>query len=285
MISIMILSNYHSHFKLDDGIGELNEYAEAAIEKGLSIIGISPHAPLPYENAWTLTEAGLREYFALLPKLKAEYSGRLEILCGLEIDFIPDVFSPAAERWNGLGLEYRIGSVHSIANPATGRELSVDGPVEEMIELHEVVFKGDIRALVTEYFRLQRQMIKEGGFDILGHCDLVKKRNKDNRFFDQNEEWYKKLALEMLQTAAGKDIVIEVNTGGLSRGATTEVYPSPWMLKQCLELDIPLTLSADAHNPAHIDFYFKESLDLLRNIGFKEIYFFSKGKWHSQPIN
>ena len=41
----MKLTNYHSHFRLDDGYGELSEYAESAVERGLDIIGISPHAP------------------------------------------------------------------------------------------------------------------------------------------------------------------------------------------------------------------------------------------------
>ena len=118
-----------------------------------------------------------------------------------------------------------------------------------MVHLHEQTFCGDIRALVKTYFELETEMIELGGFDILGHCDLIKKRNSGNRFFNQDEKWYRDQALQMLQSAAGSDIIVEVNTGGLSRKATTEVYPSKWMLDRCLELEIPLTLSADAHNP------------------------------------
>lgn len=138
--------------------------------------------------------------------------------------------------------------------------------------------------MVKEYFNLEIEMLNLGGFDILGHCDLIKKRNTDNRFFDQNETWYQNEALEMLRTAARKGVIVEVNTGGISRGATTEVYPSQWMLERCHELGIPLTLSADAHNPDHIDFYFKEALEQIRSCGYGEIYFFSKGKWQNQPI-
>ena len=280
----MILSNYHSHFKLDDGKGELAEYAESALDKGLSIIGISPHAPLPFENEWTLTEKGLAEYIRLVDGFKSEYGDRLEILSGLEIDYIPGLISAADKRWDSLNLDYRIGSVHSIHEPVSGKELSVDGPVEEMIALLENRFDNDIKALASEYFSLQIRMLEEGGFDILGHCDLVKKRNTGNRFFNQDEKWYRDIAYEMLQAAAQAGVVVEVNTGGLSRGATTEVYPSPWMLERCLELQIPMTISADAHNPEHIDFYFSESFELLKNTGFKETYFFSQGKWQSQPI-
>ena len=280
----MIRSNYHSHFNLDDGYGELSEYAESAIDLGFDIIGISPHAPLNYENEWTLTEQGFDEYLKLMPGFRKEYGDRLEILTGLEIDFIPGQFGPADSRWKEAGLDYRIGSVHSIEDPETGINLSVDGPVEEMARLHEQTFSGDIRALVRRYFELEIEMLELGGFDIIGHCDLVKKRNTGNRFFNQDDDWYKKSAYEMLLSASGKDVVIEVNTGGLSRKATSEVYPSQWMLKKCRELNIPLTLSSDAHNPDHLDYYFDESIELLKSTGYKEIYFFSRGEWRSQPI-
>ena len=37
--------------------------------------------------------------------------------------------------------------------------------------------------------------------------------------------------------------------------------------------------------PDHIDFHFRESLELLKEVGYREIYFFSEGKWISQPID
>ncbi len=280
----MILTNYHSHFNLDDGRGELNEYADSALERGLSIIGISPHAPLYFANEWTLTDSGLQEYLEMMPAFKSAYRGRLEIYTGLEIDFIPGKMGPSDSRWNSLGLEYRIGSVHSMEDPVSGAELSVDGPLEEMIQLLHNRFGNNIKRLVKEYFERQSDMLCKGGFDILGHCDLIKKRNTDDRFFNQDEDWYRKEAFNMLRTAAEKDVVVEVNTGGMSRGATTEAYPSPWILQKCYELNLPVTLSADAHSPDHIDFKFAESIELLKNTGYGEIYFFSGGKWQSQPI-
>lgn len=280
----MILSNYHSHFKLDDGYGELSEYADSAIERGLSIIGISPHAPLCYLNDWTLTEPGLIEYPAMMPDFKNEYKDKLEIYTGLEVDFIPGGMGPSDDKYANIGLEYKIGSVHSIEDPDTGEHLSVDGPLEEMILLHERTFNNDIKALVKRYFELEIEMLELGGLDILGHCDLVKKRNVDNRFFNQDEKWYQNEALQMLKTAAEKNVIVEVNTGGLSRKATVEVYPSRWMLDRCFELNIPLTLSSDAHNPDHIDYYFEEAIELIKSVGYKEIYFFSQGDWSSQPI-
>ncbi|MDC7124871.1 MAG: histidinol-phosphatase [Spirochaetales bacterium] len=280
----MIISNYHSHFKLDDGNGELHDYAEYALSQGMNIIGTSPHAPVYYENDWTMTEDGLSQYLQEVKALKKEYKERLEIYTGLEIDYLGKNGGPNDDKWNIPELDYKIGSVHSMLDPVTNSELAVDGPVEELEMLLKNRFNGNIKELVKKYFQIEEEMIAKGGFDILGHCDLIKKRNMNNRFFDENESWYKKLAAEMLDTLKGSDLIVEVNTGGISRKATKDVYPSPWMLKRCLEMNIPLTLSSDAHKPQNLNFYFKESIELLKSTGYREIYFFSNGIWHSQPI-
>ncbi|MBI9107962.1 MAG: histidinol-phosphatase [Spirochaetales bacterium] len=280
----MLLTNYHTHFELDDGSGTLQDYAESAAAKGLSIIGFSPHAPLPYTNDWAMTEENCAVYLGLAKKVKKEWAGRLEVYTGLEIDYIPGKGGPSNNKYKSMNLDYRIGSVHSIMEPESGEELSVDGPVEDLIRLLERRFGRNAENMVDTYFNLEMEMLEAGGFDILGHCDLIKKRNTDNRFFDPNMKRYRDKALEMLKIAAAKDVVIEVNTGGLSRGAITELYPSPWMLKQCCELGIPLTLSADAHQPDHLDFHLTEAVKEVKSAGYREIYFFSEGKWRPQPI-
>lgn len=284
MILNMLLTNYHTHFELDDGTGPLESYAESAIKKGLSILGFSPHAPLPYPNDWSLSEENLRIYLELVGKIKEEYSERLTIYTGLEIDYVQGKGGPSHAKYDGMNLDYRIGSVHSMEEPQSGEDLSVDGPAEDLVRLLENRFGGDSKSLVCGYFDLQMEMIEAGSFDILGHCDLIKKRNTDSRFFNQEDSWYRDKALEMLTAASETDIVIEVNTGGLSRGATTEVYPSPWMLEKCRALNIPLTLSADAHQAQHIDFHLREAAKIVKSAGYGEIYFFSEGKWLSEPI-
>jgi histidinol-phosphatase (PHP family) len=280
----MLLTNYHSHFELDDGKGKLEDYVKAGLDKGFSILGFSPHAPLPYENDWTMADESLRIYLQLAEEIINNNNGPIELYRGLEIDFIPGKMEPAYPFYQCLGLDYCIGSVHSMEGPGEDEHTSFDGPTSEFEKLLEHRFRGDIRKMVTTYFELEIEILEKGGIDILGHCDLIKKRNKDNRFFDQDEPWYREEALRMLQCAAESGVVVEVNTGGLSRGATTEVYPSPWMLERCFELKIPLTLSADAHNPEHLGYYFSETAELLKTIGYREIYFFSKGEWQSQPI-
>ena len=99
-------------------------------------------------------------------------------------------------------------------------------------------------------------MIEAWKFDILGHCDLMKKRNTGNRFFDPQAPWYRKMTTRLLKSVKKHNLRIELNTGGIARGATNEPYPSPDMLATCAEFGIPITLSSDAHQSSHLDFYF-----------------------------
>ncbi len=277
-------TNYHSHFYLDDGNGKLEEYVETGISRGFDILGFSPHAPLPYENEWSMAPENIGVYAGQAYELQQKYKGRIELYKGLEIDYIPGRIWPDNPFYNQFGLDYRIGSVHSIGCEDSGKDLSVDGPVEELEELLEKQFGGDIKKLVKEYYRLESRMVTEHKFDIIGHCDLVKKRNTNNRFFNPEDKWYRDLALEFIETAAGSGMIVELNSGGIARNATTDFYPSDWLLGHCFERNIPITISADAHSPENLDFYFTEGAELLKTTGYGEIYFFSEGEWRSNPI-
>ena len=60
---------------------------------------------------------------------------------------------------------------------------------------------------------------------------------------------------------------------GSGRGTRRGVY-----------LKIPITLSSDAHQPEELDGYYKETMDLLKDIGFKELACISSEGWKRQGI-
>ena len=55
-----------------------------------------------------------------MPGFKNDYRDRLGIYTGLEIDFISGKMGPADSKYEALGLDYKIGSVHSIFDHTTG---------------------------------------------------------------------------------------------------------------------------------------------------------------------
>ena len=118
--------------------------------------------------------------------------------------------------------------------------------------------------------------------NIIGHFDLIKKYNANKRFFDENDKWYQNLVTESLELIRNTNCKIEINTKGKLVKDPSEIYPSSFILSKCRELNIPVVINSDAHSPADIKYYFEESVQLLRQLGFIERYVLYKSQW--QPI-
>ena len=59
----------------------------------------------------------------------------------------------------------------------------------------------------------------------------------------------------MLDEIVKTDVIVEINTGGISRGWRKTPYPSLDILKKIFSKNIPITISSDAHTVENIDFY------------------------------
>ncbi len=278
-----ITGSYHTHCGLDDGQGTMEEIVLSAISKGFTALGFSCHTPITPEDDWHMKRDDFPYYLGELKRLKEVYKDRIELYAGLELDYIEEDNSLAGSEYKEE-LDYTLASVHLMKHKKSGTYLSIDGPIEEFTSLLEDNFNGSIEAFVTHYFALQEKLIETHSVDFLGHCDLMKKHNKENRFFDPSSPWYVKAYTSFLKTAAKKGVRIEVNTGGIARGATKEVYPSPEMIKLCTELDIPLMLNSDAHRADHLDFSFAGTEDLLIQSGVRSLDILEHGFWTTVSI-
>lgn len=279
----MKFSNYHTHCTFCDGKGEPEDYVKKAVSLDFHSLGFSSHSPTPISRNWEIREEHLNKYVETIKSLKEKYKNEIQIYCGLEIDYIPGIITPDSPMFDKLNLDYKIGSVHFVKNKNTGGYLPVDGSKEQYKEIIEDFFKGDVEAFTSEYYGLIRDMVSKHKFDILGHFDLIRKNNKDGIYFTEKEDWYKKQVFKTLEAVKNSGVILEVNTGGIGRKYLDTPYPSFWVLKKCRELNIPITLDSDAHSPENIDTYFKESLDLIKSAGYKEIYKINNHKW--QPYS
>lgn len=279
----MVYHNYHTHSEFCDGSGSLEEIAEIAFDRGFGSLGFSSHAPWVYPNDWCLREDRVDDYFLEIQRVKKLFKGRLTIYSGLEIDYVPEhgglVFDPKDSR-----LDYCLGSVHSLGCDSKGVFREVDGSLEKMEELVAIQFAGDIKEACAEYYK----RVAELSFlpiDILGHFDLIKKKNLESRFFDESAPWYLSLAKDTLKEVAKSDVILELNTGGMARAGLQEPYPSPLLLAEANKLGIRISLNADSHTPDGLSFAFEESLRLLKDCGYEEIQVLDQGNWRPQKIS
>ncbi len=281
----MIKTNYHTHNCLCDGKEDLEAYIVSATEKGFEALGFSSHAPLPVQNDWTLSEENLSLYLMELDRMKNKWKSRLQIYKALEIDYIKGFQAPRDARWVNLNLDYMIGSVHTtVGLDQNPQYRCVDGPLDELHWLIDTQHGGSAQTLCDAYYTRIVELVRLGGFDILGHFDLIKKWNRSNELFTESVSWYRDLVLHSLDVIAGSRIMVEVNSGAIARNILDEVYPSPWILAEALKRNIPVLINADAHHPKDIDCHYEESWKLLQEIGFRQTWALLDNRWTPIPL-
>ena len=228
-----------------------------------------------------MSEKGTLEYLKELKNLKEKYKNRIQVYVGIEADFYSG-FNPKLDE--NLGLDFRIGSVHYIKDKEKDEYYCVDNTPEILEYGIKNYANGDEKAFIEAYFDNIVEMVHTQKPDIIGHLDLVKKFNKDFKYFDESAEWYKNKVEYVLDEIAKSEAIVEINTGGMSRGWTQTPYPSSFILERILAKNIPVTISSDAHETQNIDFYFDESLEIIRKIGFKSVKILKDGKFQDFDI-
>lgn len=88
---IKYLHNYHVHtLYCGHGEGYPKDYCIEAINKGLKTIGFTEHSWLPGSRFDFTIKDHMEEYLDSVNECKKEFNGKLNVYCGLEVDFFPD---------------------------------------------------------------------------------------------------------------------------------------------------------------------------------------------------
>lgn len=247
-----------------DGKNTPEEMVRAALDKGFDAVGFSSHALLPACDPWTLRPETAADYVADIRALAEKYDGKIAVLCGIEADHIPGEARADRSVYAHLGLDYLIGSVHYVV--ADGARVPVDHRPELLAEGIARQFGDDARAFVRAYFATQRDMAASCDFDIIGHPDLVRKFNGVLHYFDETADWYRDELVRTADVFAASGKLVEVNTGGISRGWIDDAYPSPQFRALLRERGVRFILSSDAHSAAALDCAFDRFSDAERYV-------------------
>ena len=293
--------NLHTHSIYSDGKSQPREIVEEAVRQGLTTLGFSEHSPLPFDNNFSVKEANMPKYVAEIAQLKAEFKDKIDIYCGLEADYLTGVSEPFTVTKEKYHLDYLIGGVHLVIEPAIrqaqGPEKTkvvepaetptqtinpdeiwfIDGPKWEVYdEGLQKFFDGDIRRAVRRFFEQSNEMIENEPFDIIAHFDKIKMHNRD-RYFQENEPWYRKLALETLDLIREKGLIMEINTRGIYKKRYNGFYPSPWLMEEACKMGVPAIISADAHHFSEITLEFEAAEEALKQAGYRSVVNFKDG--------
>ncbi len=275
-----MISNYHTHCCFCDGSGQPEEYVLQALKKDFSTLGFSSHGPIPFTE-WTMRNEDTGNYLETIDYLKSKYTNLIQIYKGMEIDYLSGDTSTIFKRYD---LDYIIGAVHLINDGIHREYFSIDGNITEFQKTFEICSNSSIKKLVSRYYETVLEMLQNNRIDILAHLDLVKKNNTNQKYFNETDAWYVNLVKDVVRKISSYNVIVEVNTGGIARGYTDNVYPSLWIIKEMKKWNIPIVLSSDAHKPENLDFYFDQAKEDIKSAGYDEVWDLNNGKWENRKL-
>ena len=279
----MILSNYHSHCIFCDGRSSMEDFIRFAIAKGLTKYGFSSHAPLPFHTSWNMDPDDLPYYKQEFYRLKKKYASEIELFLGLEVDYIQDVFDAHSDMYDTSEFDYKIGSVHYLDPMPEGGFFSVDGKLYNFQKKMDEIYRGDIRLVVERFFEISSNMVRKGGFDIVGHVDKIAQNGMKCSGFDITQPWYNKLVTDLLQIIRDKGMMLEINTKSfLELGIT---YPDVQFFPIIREMGIPILVNSDCHYSDKILDGFGQVYELLIQAGFQSKMELKGKEWVESPLN
>ena len=278
----MLKTNYHTHSTFCDGNNTPEEMVKSAIKRGFDILGFSSHSMYPYSSLWHVPAQQHSAYSDEIRRLQREYTDKIKIYLGFEVDYIHKISVPSMKTFTEFSPDYLIGSVHFVQNDCG--MFAIDDTTDNVRDGIKNIYNNDGKQVVCDYFEAQRHMLQKGDFLIWGHPDLVRKRNATLQFFSEQDNWYCEQLKETAKTAAHAQVIAEINTGAIARGAMDDVYPSPYFLQLLHDEGVPVTISSDAHTAQDIDCSFDRALAAATNAGYREIHYFDNGSIKSQAI-
>lgn len=243
--------NLHCHTPFCDGHAPMEDFVIEALDEHFTHLGFTPHAPTTVESECNMTRDEMPAYLAEIERLRLHYGSRINILAGLEIDYV-DGFGPSDDYFQSLPLDYRIGSVHFIPSiHDDGQWVDIDGRYARFKVKMKQHFDSDIEWVVRTYYQQMTKMIEQGGFDIVGHFDKIGFNASLYRKGIDEEPWYDHLVFELFQAIMDHGYIIEINTKAWLEH--NRLYPHLKYFGMLKKYDAKVVFNSDSHYPTLIN--------------------------------
>ena len=274
-----MLTDYHVHLRPDEPDTPAREYftsanferyRDVATERGIAELGVAEHihrftaALEVWEHAWWQQWArdDLDEYCGFVRE-------ETDLRLGIEADFVPGREDRLANLLESREWDFVVGSVHFLRDESLDTdEFSVWGRGESPDRVWR------------RYFDTVAQSALSGLYDLIAHPDLVKYWGDPARRPDKDLRYFYEPAVEAF---ADSGVAVEVSTAGL-RKPVAEIYPARPFLEMVVDAGCPIALSSDAHTPNQLGFDYERALELLDEVGVRELTVFEGRQKRMEPI-
>ncbi len=265
-----MLVNYHCHSTLsEDARDTMPDMARAAQAAGLDILCFTDHCDLLSLEGqlqdvcdWAAADAAFAEAAAAAPGL--------ELRLGIELGCPTQHPALAARMLDHPGLDFVIGSVH---NRRAGPDYYLGNYADE----------AACRRELDAYLEQLLEVARSPFYDVLGHLDYpVRYMRRDGTDIDLPPTH--PLVGEIFRAVIDSGRGIECNTSGYRNGGRYTM-PSRALLAAYRDAGgTRLTIGTDAHGVEQVDLGLRESMTMLRELGFRELTIYRRRQPEQIPL-
>jgi histidinol-phosphatase (PHP family) len=245
----------HTHTaRCGHAAGRDEEMVEAAMARGIAAIAITDHVPfywLPAEQHdphLAMSAEELPRYVEAVLELAARYRGRIDVLLGIEADFIPGHEEELVRILEAYPFDVVLGSVHVVDGWLVDAPSSLARLSRGQVEVDRVWGR---------YAELLIGAAQSGLFDVLAHLDLPKKfGHRPSRPFAGRQT-------DVVAAVAASGCAVELSSAGRRKP-----------VRALAAGGAPFVLSSDAHAPAEVGYAFADLVSGARVCGVREVMVF-----------
>lgn len=225
-------ANYHTHtYRCKHATGDDREYVEAAIDANIKVLGFSDHCPWVYPNEFEsrirMSPWELEDYVESLMALRDEYKDDIQILIGLEEEYIPELLYEQDKLLAQYPIDYLIMGQHFLGQE--DQSIYMGSVIESPQYLQDYV-DSVIAGLRTERYLY------------LAHPDLIR--------FVGNPTLYRRAMRRLCEFLKENGYPIEINMLGAVKKRN---YPDPRFLEIAKDVGNQVIIGIDAHSPEQLN--------------------------------
>jgi histidinol-phosphatase (PHP family) len=251
------LCDSHIHTRLcGHANGEMEDYVEAAIQKGLKKIIFLEHMEegiTQVQRKTWLSEDDFDYYFSEGQRLRSKYQGTIEIGLGVECGYNPDCRDLLNQRlgkrnWDQIGI-----SCHFLKFEGRTEHLNIFSSKDvSVLQAREI----GAEEILDRYFTTLTDAVRYLPGTMLCHLDAALRYLPEITLTASHYVLIDKL----LQAVREKTMAIEINSSGFT--IRQEQFPNRRILCMAKSYDIPFIFGSDAHKPDDVGRYF-DTIDSL----------------------
>jgi len=250
-----ITKNYHTHtWRCKHATQDVSAYCQAAIDAGITVLGISDHTALP-DNRWPHIRMDIEElpaYCAAVDKA-AEDHPQLKVLKSAECEYAPEYDAFFRDTLLGeLQFDYLVGAAHFF--PMQGDWVGSYGGTDSLPALQA-------------YSRYFIESMESGLFAFMAHPDLF-----GNAYLSWDENTIA-ASNEIFTAAAELKMPLEINGYGLRKPKIETpdgmrcMYPWLPFWELAASHEVLFIVNSDAHHPEDVNANLDEAAAIGNNLG------------------